>query len=141
MTALPGTPGIRRRLGFAVLAVGAILVFRTIDKDLPREQTLVFRLDDSLKGMPLSLTATITRAGESKARNGFTLTRTGPEAGDPRQTFRAPNGDYVVTIDCNPLDTGEKSAHPAEKRETSSVHRVTLGGGDIVVRIGPRVTE
>jgi hypothetical protein len=139
MTALPGTPGIRRRVALVFLALGAVLAFRTIHQDLPREQTLVFRLDHSLRAAPLSLTATITRAGESEARNGFTLTRTGGERADPRQTFRAPNGDYVLTVDWNPL--GDGTSRPAEKRETSSVHRVTLEGGDIVVPIGPRATE
>jgi len=130
----PGTPGIRRRLALLFLALGVFAVVRTIDADLPRDQTLVFRLDQTLRHAPLRLTATITRAGEGEARSGFTLTRQGDERTDPRHTFRAPNGDYLVTVDWDKIGS-------AEKRETSSVHRVTLEGGDIVVPIGPRVSE
>jgi len=147
MTGLPGTPGARRRLALIFLALAVFAVVKTIDADLPRDQALVFRLGDGLRGAPLRLTATITRAGEGEARSGFTLTRSGDERSDPRQAFRAPNGDYLVTVDIETVQRGSappaegQDRVPTEKRETSSVHRVTLEGGDIVVPIGPRVSE
>jgi len=141
MTRLPGTPGMRRRLALIFLALAVFALVRTIDADLPRDQALVFRLDEGLRSVPLRLTATITRAGEGEARSGFTLTRMGDERADPRQAFRAPNGDYLVTVDWTKLEPSAGEPAPAEKRETSSVHRVTLEGGDIVVSIGPRVSE
>ena len=140
MTGLPGTPGARRRLALIFLALAVFALVKTIDADLPRDQALVFRLDEGLRNAPLRLTATITRAGEGEARSGFTLTRVGDERADPRQAFRAPNGDYLVTVDWTELPSAGDPA-PTEKRETSSVHRVTLEGGDIVVSIGPRVSE
>jgi hypothetical protein len=146
MTLLPGTPALRRRLALAALVVGGLLLLRTVDRDLPREQTLIFRTSPELRGAPVRLTVTITRAGESEARSGFTISRPGGDRSELRHTFRAPNGDYVLTVDFFIPDVAASAAGSvvapiAEKRETSSVHRVTLGGGDIVVSIGPRVSE
>jgi hypothetical protein len=144
---LPGTPALRRRLALLALVAGGLLVLRTADRDLPREQSLVFRPGAELRGVPLRLTATITRAGESEARGGFTITREAADRSELRHTFRAPNGEYVVTVDVVVPPGSESAAGtappsaPEEKRETSSVHRVTLGGGDVVVSIGPRVSE
>jgi hypothetical protein len=150
MMVLPGTPALRRRLALAALVVGGLLLLRTVDRDLPREQTLIFRTGPELREAPVRLTATITRAGDSEPRSGFTITRPSGERSELRHTFRAPNGDYVVTVDFLFPDFGTSTdggadagpgAPSAEKRETSSVHRVSLRGGDIVVPIGPRVSD
>jgi hypothetical protein len=150
MTLLPGTPALRRRLALLALVIGGLLVLRAADRDLPREQTLIFRTAPELREGPLRLTATITRAGDSEPRGGFTVNREPGDRSELRHTFRAPNGEYVVTVDfavpgAAPSTTGTPVASPGppaeEKRETSSVHRVTLTGGDIVVPIGPRVSE
>jgi hypothetical protein len=150
MTGLPGTPALRRRLALLALVVGGLLVLRTADRDLPREQTLIFRTSPELRDAPVQLTASVTRAGESEARGGFTLHRAAGDRSELRHTVRAPNGEYVVTVDFAVPDTtasttGKGDAPPRtsaeEKPETSSVHRVTLTGGDIVVPIGPRVSE
>jgi hypothetical protein len=138
MTVLPGTPALRRRLALLALAIGGFLILRTADRDLPREQTLIFRTSPELRDAAVQLTATVTRAGESEARGGFTIHRAAGDRSELRHTVRAPNGEYVVTVDFVVPDT---KALPKEKRETASVHRVTLQGGDIVVSIGPRVTE
>jgi hypothetical protein len=150
MTLLPGTPALRRRLALVALLVGGLLVVCTADRDLPREQTLIFRPPAELLNAPVRLSATITRAGDSEARGGFTLSRPSGDRSELRHTFRAPNGEYVVTVDFVAPDasastTGRAVAPPGgpeeEKRETPSVHRVTLRGGDVVVPIGPRVSE
>jgi hypothetical protein len=147
MTLLPGTPALRRRLALLALVVGGLLVLRTADRDLPRDQTLIFRPSTELNGLRLELTATLTRAGESEPRGGFTLTRESGERSALPHTLRAPNGDYVLTVDFSVPAPPASAAGTApsgpseEKRETSSVHRVTLGGGDIVVPIGPRVSD
>jgi hypothetical protein len=150
MTLLPGTPALRRRLAVVALVIGGLLLLRTAERDLPREQALIFRTSSELRGAPVRLTATITRAGESEARSGFTLTRASGDKNDLRHTFRAPNGDYVVTVDFLlpglAASTADNSVAPPAApsptiRETSSVHRVTLTAGDIVVPIGPRVSE
>ncbi len=142
MTLLPGTPALRRRAALALLALGSVLAYRALERDVPREHTLIFRLGDELRHKPLRLRATLTRAGESEAHSGFTLERSGDEVGDPKTTLRAPSGTYMLSVDCEQQvrpDAGDRA--PTEKRETSSVHRVTLQGGDIVVPIGQRVPE
>lgn len=150
MTELPGTPALRRRLALVALVIGGLLVLRTADRDLPREQTLIFRPSGELGDGAVSLTATITRTGDSEARGGFTLNRAAGDRSELRHTLRAPNGEYVLTVDFAVSESATGAAGksgapaggpPAEKRETSSVHRVTLEGGDVVVRIGPRVSE
>jgi hypothetical protein len=141
MTELPGSPALRRRAALTLLVLGGLFAYRALDRDVPHEHTLIFRLADELRGRPLRLRATLTRAGESEARGGFTLERSGEEVGDPKTTFRAPNGTYMLSVDCDVAAPGKGTSEPAEKRETSSVHRVTLEGSDIVVPIGQRVPE
>jgi hypothetical protein len=136
MTPLPGSPATRRRVAFLFLGLGVVLALRSVERDLPREQTLTFRLPEELRRVPLRLSATVTRAGEAEARSGFTLERTGNERGEATARFRAPNGDYVLTVDYlerRPHDKPPAAEKP--NRETASVHRVTLAGGDLVVRI------
>jgi hypothetical protein len=140
---LPGTPAWRRRAAFVFLGIGVALGAKTISRDLPHDQTLVFRLDERDRHAPLELHATFTRVGASEASAGVTITRDGSEPGDPRHTVRLPNGDYVVTIDwkCRTTATlrssGDANAEPKEG-ETSRVERVSLLGGEIIVHLQKR---
>jgi len=145
MTALPGTRTVRQRVAFLVVAVGAVLLVQAVARDWPHEQTLIFRLEGELAKTPLKLDTSVTRAGEREARGGMTLVRNGEERDNPRQTLRVPNGDYVVTVvwverEARPRG-GISTAPETKEVETSSVHRVTLEGGEVVVPVHPRVSE
>jgi hypothetical protein len=133
---LPGTPASRRRLAFVFLGVGTVVSLQALSRDLPHEQTLIFRLSETLRGLPLTLHVSVTRVGESEARAGLSVTRSGSETSDPRQTLRVPDGDYVVT-----LDWTLKGDRAPKERETSRVERVTLSGGEITIPLAPRDRE
>ena len=139
---LPGTPAWRRRAALGFLVLGAALVGRTVSRDLRHDQTLVFRLDESDRGVPLKLDASLVRVGESDAIAGFRLTRDGSEAADPRQTLRLPDGDYVVTVEWEHVDKDARNiATDTKESETSRVERVTLAGGETIVLLRKRVSE
>jgi len=136
---LPGTAAWRRRIAFAFLMLGGVLALRTVARDVPKEQTLVFRLDEAARHEPLALRATLTRVGESEARAGFSFTRHGDESGDPREIVNLPDGDYVVTIDVT--GANESAGAAAKEYKTSRAVRVTLRGGEIIVPLVQRVRE
>jgi hypothetical protein len=149
---LPGTPAGRRRAALAFLALGLALAVGTLSRDLPHEQILIFRLGETERHVPLTLHVSLTRVGESEACAGLTVTRTGSERTDPRQTLRLPDGDYVVTAHITPRVTADQDEERDESRdprgralpkedETSRVERVTLTGGEISVPLAPRARE
>jgi len=162
---LPGTPAVRRRIAVAFLALGAVLAVRVLSRDLPHEQTLIFRLSETARHVPLTLDVSLTRVGDSDACAGLTVSRTGTESGDPRHTLRLPDGDYVVTARWTPRSDGDnlrmsgttptKSAGSGatganqgasgtsalKEAGTSRVERVTLTGGEIIVPLASRATE
>jgi hypothetical protein len=141
MTALPGTRSLRQRLGIVVVALGAWFTVSALSSSWPQEQTIAFRLADELAREPLRLEASVTRVGDVEASAGLTINRSGSETDTSRQTLRLPDGSYVVAVSWE-LTGGVRNAESAPKEgETSSVHRVTLSGAEVVVPIGPRVTE
>jgi len=145
---LPGTPQWRRRAAFAFLAVGLVLSAQAVSRDLPHEQTLVFRLSENQRHVPLTLHASLTHVGDGEACAGLSVTRSGTETtanGDPRHTLRLPNGDYVVTTTWT-YERAERAvpgsrAERAKEEETSRVERVTLTGGEIIVPLVSRARE
>jgi len=141
MTPLPGTSSLRRRIAIIVLAIGGWFAVTALMRDWPREQKLAFRLDDELAHAPLRLDASITRVGDIEACGGFSITRSGSETDTTRQTLRLRDGSYVVAVSWElTARSGNPESAPKEG-ETSSVHRVTLSGGEVVVPIGKRVSE
>jgi hypothetical protein len=139
---LPGTPSWRRRAALVFLGVGTVVASRAISRDLPHEQTFVFRLEESERHAPLKLSASFVRVGESEPRAGVSLTRDGSEHGDPRQTLSLPNGDYVVTVEWAHVGKGTLADASATKEsETSRVERVTLSGGETIVLLPKRDPE
>lgn len=145
---LPGTPAWRRRVAVAFLALGAVLAVRVLSRDLPHEQTLIFRLSETLRHVPLTLNVSLTHIGDSDACAGLTVSRTGTESGDPRHTLRLPDGDYVVTASWtlrsdgdNLRTTGTERVQGRKEDGTSRVERVTLTGGEIIVPLASRATE
>lgn len=139
---LPGTPAWRRRAALGFLLVGVVALSRAISTDLPREQAVIFRLSEADRHVPLRLSASFVRVGESEPRAGMSVTRDGTETGDVRETMRLPNGDYVVTIEWEHVDTSEHGMTTAHKEsETSRALRVSLNGGEIVVPLDKRVRE
>ena len=136
---LPGTAAWRRRLAFAFLGVGAVLSLRALSRDLPHEQILIFRPSETLRRVPLTLHVSVTRVGESEARAGLSVSRSGSETSDPRQTLHVPDGDYVVTLDWALKEDG--SSRSPKESETSRVERVTLTGGETIVPLAPKARE
>jgi hypothetical protein len=135
---LPGTAAWRRRAAVVFLAVGVALGASTLSRELPHEQTLIFHLDRSTPSAPFELRVSLTRVGESEAAAGMSINRDGNEAGDPRHTFRLPDGDYVVSIDLA-WRSGDAGADTSKEGETSRLERVTLSGGETVVPLRKRV--
>jgi hypothetical protein len=139
---LPGTASWRRRVALGFLLLGTVVASRAISSDLPHEQSLIFRLPEEARHAPLKLTASFVRVGESEPRAGLSVTRDGREIGDIHETVRLPNGDYVVTIEWEHVDTSEHGVAREDKEdETSRVERVTLSGGELVVSMDKRVLE
>jgi hypothetical protein len=139
---LPGTPAWRRRAAFVFLGVGTVVASRAVSRDLPHEQTFVFRLDESERHAALKLSASFVRVGESEPRAGVSLSRSGSEFGDPRQTLNLPNGDYVVTVEWEHVGKAAfDDASAAKESETSRVERVTLSGGETIVLLPKRDSE
>lgn len=136
---LPGTAAWRRRVAVGFLALGAVLSVRALSRDLPHEQTLIFRPSETLRRVPLTLHVSVTRVGESEARAGLSVTRSGGETSDPRQTLHVPDGDYVVTLDWALKE--DASSRASKENETSRVERVTLTGGETIVPLAPRARE
>ena len=136
MTTGPGaTPEWRRRLGLAVLAAGAALVFATISRDAPREHSLVFRSDRSLEpGGRLSVG--ITRVGDAEASIGFTLELGPGNARSITHKVRLPSGDYIVAVALEGRDVAT-----GRVEETSAEERVTLSGDEVVVPVLSRSSE
>jgi hypothetical protein len=109
------------------LVLGAVAVVATAEKDYPREQPIVFRLADTRAA---SLTASFTKVGEGEARTGFTLAVPDRAFRDVTHKVRAPNGDYIVTVEVR---------RPME--ETSVSRRVSLSGSEVVVSVPARASE
>ena len=130
---------MRRRVALGFLAFGAVFAVKAVSGDLPHEQTLIFRPSETLRRVPLTLRVSLTRVGESEARAGLSVTRTGTETSDPRQTLHVPDGDYVVTLDWTLKETVALGA--PKENETSRVERVTLTGGETVVPLAPRARD
>jgi hypothetical protein len=136
---LPGTAAWRRRAALAFLALGLALTAGALSRDLPHEQILIFRLSETDRHVPLTLHVSLTRAGESEACSGLSVTRTGNERADPRQTLRIPDGAYVVTARWT---RSRDTRDGVEKEdETSRVERVTLTGGEIIIPLASRARE
>ncbi len=101
-----------RLLLLAGLAIAALVVAPAI----PRDQTLVFRLDEGLQPVRM-LTATWTRYGQEEPTGGVTLRFPDHAPRHVRHKLRVPNGEYVLSI---ALERGVP--------ETTSPGRANLGG-------------
>jgi hypothetical protein len=139
---LPGTAAWRRRVALVFVGVGTVVASRAVSRDLPHDQSVVFRLGESEQHAPLKLSASFVRVGESEPRAGISVTRDGTETGDPHQTLHLPDGDYVVTVEWEHVDKSPRVDHADDKEsETSRVERVTLSGGETIVLLQKRVSE
>ena len=94
---------------------------------VPRDQVIVVRLDaaEPVKRLKVSYTPD----GESDPISGATLAATGSSAGSVRHAVSLPNGRYLVSIDA------ELALSDGGVRETSHVRRVTLEGGETLLRL------
>lgn len=141
MTPLPGTRSLRQRVAIIVVGLGAWFTISALAESWPKEQTIAFRLSDALAHEPLRLEASVTRVGDVEASAGLTIARSGSETDTSRHTLRLPDGSYVVAVAWELTGEVRELELTSKEGETSSVHRVTLSGGEVVVPIGPRVSE
>lgn len=107
-----------------VLLGGLALAVALVAPELPRDQTVVFRL-----GAPVSaLEASWTRAGQAEPTGGVTLTFPGNSPRRVRHEFSCPNGDYSLEIRVKPRTGGPDALYS---------RRVTLSGHETVVPLLP----
>jgi hypothetical protein len=128
VTAEPEKPGpVRRVAARLVLVVGLGLALVSLLPQLPREQTLVFRVQEN---HVQRLAVTFTAQGEREARGGFTLSFPGFAPSHIRHQLEIPNGEYELSIELT------RDVHGLRRdRETSFVRRVTLDGGETIISL------
>jgi hypothetical protein len=112
---------LRRRAAVVVLAVLAVVLFQTVSRDLPREQTLIFRFPLGGRTSATELTASFTRVGEREARAGVTLSLRGVTGHDIRCSVHLPNGDYIVTVELTETATADSGSSVSDNKSTHPV--------------------
>lgn len=130
----------RRRAAALILALGIGVAAMPLLEHVPREQTLVFRLD----GEPIRrLEVSWTPRGGDEPAGGVTLTFAERAPRTVRQTVKLPNGEYQLAIeverDATPRGEGASDATVDPSRrgeETSWVRRVILEGGETIIPLG-----
>ena len=128
MTASKAPPGpVRRAAARLVLVAGLGLALVSLLPQLPREQTLVFRVQEN---HVQRLAVTFTPQGEREARGGFTLSFPSRAPSPIRHQLEIPNGEYELSIELT-RDVRGVSREP----ETSFVRRVTLDGGETIISL------
>jgi len=150
------TPKTWRRRGARLMLIGAFAAaLLSFLPAFPREQALIFRFDDD--GIR-RLEATWTALGTSEPAGGVTIRFEAPIQRSFRHALLLPNGQYVFNIaverkpDLTPLESIPKGsaerltvAGEAPPRvgsdlrhvptETTYVRRVSLEGGETVIRL------
>jgi hypothetical protein len=122
------SPGpFRRAAARLVLIAGLGLALVSLLPQLPREQTLVFRMQEN---HVQRLAVTLTPRGEREASGGFTLSFPGTAPSPIRHQLEIPNGEYELSIELT-RDVRGVSREP----ETSFVRRVTLDGGETIISL------
>jgi len=142
-------PGRRQLIGRLILLVGLGLASLPVLARVPREQTLVFRLNDR---SVTRLEASFTPVGETAPLGAVTLRFPDRAPRSVRHQVTLPNGDYTIAVELESTEhSGAELAPPAPRasgrgasdsepstgsestRETSSVRRVSLQGGETVI--------
>jgi hypothetical protein len=152
------TPERRRLIGSLALVVGLVLASLPVLSHVPREQTLVFRLEDR---SVTRLDASFTQAGEPTPLGAVTLRFPDRAPRSVRHQVSLPNGEYVIAVEVEsaerpgkelsepaspaegrrphigraPRPDGELSSGSQSARETSFVRRVSLQGGETVIAL------
>jgi len=128
VTVVAPKPGpLRRAAARLVLLVGLGLALVSLLPQLPREQTLVFRVQEN---QVQRLAVSFTPRGERAASGGFTLSFPGSAPSHIRHQLELPNGEYELSIEL----TREMNARRRDQ-ETSFVRRVTLDGGETIISL------
>jgi hypothetical protein len=112
---------LRRRAAVVVLALLAVVLFQTVSRDLPREQTLIFRFPLGERTDATALTASFTRVGESEARAGVTLSLREVVGHDIRCSVHLPNGDYIVTVELTEATSRELGSSVSDHKSTRPI--------------------
>jgi hypothetical protein len=128
-------PALRRRAAVVVLALLAVVLVQTVSRDLPREQTLIFRFPLGERTDATELTASFTRVGEREARAGVTLSLRDVTGHDIRCSVHLPNGDYIVTVELTEAASAEHGSSVSDNKSTrptpqNSVAPTTPSAGD-----------
>jgi hypothetical protein len=112
---------LRRRAAVVVLALLAVVLFQTVSRDLPREQTLIFRFPLGERTDATELTASFTRVGEREARAGVTLSLREVTGHDIRCSVHLPNGDYIVTVELTETASAEHGSSVSDNKSTRPI--------------------
>lgn len=116
----------RRLAARAALVGGLLIAAALLLPAVPREQVLVFRLNDP--GSVRRLEVAFTREGEAQAESGVSLRYASAAPATVRHAVSLPNGRYRLAISV-------ERELPEGRRETSLERRVTLEGGETVVAL------
>jgi hypothetical protein len=121
----------RRWSALLVLVVGALLALTTLNRSVPKEQPLVFRLPQHPEFTATALAAQLTPAGQREPIAGVSIALDSPQPREVRRPLRVPDGDYIVSVEL----TWNHSSGPSApvKTETSRTHRVSLTGHETLV--------
>lgn len=123
-------PWWRRLLPRLLLVGGVVLAASLFARELPREQTLVFRLPSTRD--VVGLEASWTRLGRDEPAGAVQLTFSKPPPMRVRHRFSSPNGDYEVAV------AVRRKALPSEEtREITTVRNVHLEGGEVILPLRP----
>ncbi len=129
----------KRHLPRLVLLVGLSVVALSMVPALPRDQVLVFRLDEGL-GPVRKLDATWTRYGQDEPAGGVRLSFPDGAPSHVRHRIKVPNGEYVLGIVLErdaPETTSRGRANLAGEHTASMryVRRVDLEGGETIIEL------
>jgi hypothetical protein len=121
-------PRIRRYAALAVLGIGLSLAVSVVAPELPKDQTLVFRLPER----PVrALSATFTPRGEAEPVGGVTLAFEDAAPREVRHQVSLPNGPYELAIHVESPEEPPASG-------TSVLRRVELEGGVTTIFVEDR---
>ncbi len=135
MTGAEGSRAWKRRISRALMLAGLVVVAIVVLPSLPHAQQIVFRLGDDHDDVR-RIDATWTRAGEREPLGGVTLRFTPPAPRSVHHDLSVPDGDYVLAIDVEHVETSRAGQGTLPGAATAHyVRRVRLHGGETTVAL------
>lgn len=130
------SPKLRSLLARVILVGGVAFVGTYLSKSAPHDQSIGVRLGSR---DVTRIAGVVTPLGESEPTAGFSqdFSPASPAPRVVRHGFSAPNGTYIVVINCTErVAAGEGVSAEKESPkliETSFERRVSLAGGEVIV--------